>query len=184
MFPVLLRSPVLQLTLDQVLALLLPPALVLAVALSLAPTLVLAMALSLALGQFLAMVLVKVPVLLLELAQALALALRLAPALLKGSEISGQICSLIIPPGVPTASGNLRNNQPGNFCKSQNLVLEGYGNPKKLKGSLSFTTDHYHGAIAFSTTGRKREPPITWIKSQVHKMALRVSSSDMGTRDC
>uniref|UniRef100_A0A8C0KYH3 Uncharacterized protein n=1 Tax=Canis lupus dingo TaxID=286419 RepID=A0A8C0KYH3_CANLU len=32
--------------------------------------------------------------------------------------------------------------------------------------------------------GNPREPPTTWIKSQACKMALRVSSFDMDTRDC
>uniref|UniRef100_A0A8C0XNU1 Uncharacterized protein n=1 Tax=Castor canadensis TaxID=51338 RepID=A0A8C0XNU1_CASCN len=35
-----------------------------------------------------------------------------------------------------------------------------------------------------SSGGSAGEPPTTWIKSQSHRMAPRVSSSDMDTRDC
>lgn len=38
--------------------------------------------------------------------------------------------------------------------------------------------------ILVTQLGAHREPPTTWIKSQACRMALRVSSSDMDTRDC
>lgn len=37
--------------------------------------------------------------------------------------------------------------------------------------------------IMVTQLGAHREPPTTWIKSQACKMALRVSSFDMDTRD-
>jgi hypothetical protein len=112
------------------------------------------MPLVLAMGLSLALVLV----LPLELIQVLVLALAQSSvsALLKGSKTSSQICTLIIPPGVITATRSLRNNHAGNFYKSQNLVPEEYGNPQRLKGSLSFSMKHCHGDSVSSTTGRKR----------------------------
>lgn len=137
-------------------------ALVLKVALSLDSTLVLALPLALTLALVLTLpldktlVLPQVLVLPLELVQALPQALSPGPALLKGSETLGQISVLIIPPGINTATGSLRNNQLGNLCKSQNLVPEGYGKPQKVKGSLSFSMKQCQGASASCTTGRKR----------------------------
>lgn len=38
--------------------------------------------------------------------------------------------------------------------------------------------------IMVTQLGAHREPQTTWIKSQACRVALRVSSSDMATRDC
>lgn len=38
--------------------------------------------------------------------------------------------------------------------------------------------------IMVTQLGAHREPQTTWIKSQACRVALRVSSSDMDTRDC
>lgn len=145
MFPVSPRIPVLQMTLALVLALFLAPVLVLAMALVLAVTLVEALVLVLAL----------VLPLTLSLVQMVAMTLSSAPPISQASETSGQSWSLIVPPGITTATGNLGNN-PGNFCKSQNLVPEGTGRPPRLKGTVRFSVKHCHGATAFSTTGRRR----------------------------
>lgn len=167
--PILLEIPTLQMILSLAKALFLAPAL----------TLFLAPALAL----FLAPALVLVLPLILGIVQAVAMTLGSAPLLLQASETQGQIWSLIMPPGVTTATGSLRNN-PGNFCKYQNLAPEDTGSPLRLKGRVRYPVKHCHGASAFSTTGRRREPPTTWIKSQACKMALRVSFSDMDTRGC
>ncbi|XP_061055178.1 sperm-associated antigen 8 [Eubalaena glacialis] len=110
-----------------------------ALTLVLAPVLVLAVALVKVLATALVEALVLLLPLILGIDQALARALVSAPLLLQASENPGQICSVIMPPGVTTATGSLRNN-PGNFCKSQNLVPEGCGSPLRLKGQRA--TNH------------------------------------------
>ena len=139
MFPILLRIPVLQKTLALVLALFLAPVLVPAMALVKTLVLILALVLLLTLG----------------LVQAVAMTVSPAPTIFQVSEPPKQIWSLIMPPGITTATGH-RGNNPGNFCKSQNLVPEGIGRPLRLKGSVRFPMKHCHGATAFSTTGRRR----------------------------
>lgn len=145
MLPVSPRIPVLQMTVALVLALLLAPVLVLAMALALAVTLVKGLVLILAL----------VLPLNLDLIQTVAMTLSSASAVSQASETLGQSWSLIIPAGITTAVGNLRNN-PGKVCKSQNLVHEGNGRPPNLKRSVWFSKKHCHGDTAFSTTGRRR----------------------------
>ena len=145
-FPVSARIPVLQMTLALVPSLFLAPVLVLAMALALAVTLVKALVLILAL----------VLPLTLGLVQTVAMTLSSAPTVSQASETLGKSWSLTIPPGITTATtGNLRNN-PGNFCKFQDLVPKGNRRPPRLKGSVRFSMKHCHGATAFSTTGRRR----------------------------
>lgn len=146
--PALLKIPVLQVTLALALALLLA----LALTLFLAPVLVLAVAL--ALVKALVLILALILPVTLGLIQAVAMTLSLAPTLFQALEVPGQTQSPIMPPGI-TAKGSLRNN-PGNFCKPQNLVSEGYGSPPMLKRSVRLLVRHCHGAGAFSTTGRRR----------------------------
>lgn len=124
--------------------------LALALALFLAQDLVLAVALVKTLDLILALVL---PVTL-GLIQSMAMTLSSTLTHFQASEVPGQTWSLIMPPGI-TTTGSLRNH-PGNFCKSQDLVPEGYRSPLKLKGSIRFSMKHCQGASAFSTTGKRR----------------------------
>lgn len=172
MFPVLLGIPVLQMTLVLALDLFLVPGLVLAVALALAMALVLAVALVKALFLILALILVLLQSVTLALVQAMAMTLSSVPSLFQVLEIPGQTWSLIMPPGI-IAMESLRNN-PGNLCKSQNLVPEGYGSPLRLKGNVKFSVKHCPGASAFSTTGRKRYRALTC------PLFLKVAPTSMG----
>lgn len=151
-FPMLLGIPMLQMTFALAMALFLAPALALFLAPALAPVLTPVVILAVAL----ALALVLVLPLILGIVQAMVMPLGSVPLLRQASEAPGHIWSLIMPPGVTTATGSLGSN-PGNVCKSRNLVPEGYGSPQRLKGLVKFSMKHCHGASAFSTTGRRRD---------------------------
>lgn len=105
-----------------------------------------------------------------------------APVFLRGSKTRHQT-SLILAHGNGTTAVCHATN-PGNLCKSQNPESEGHGNPQRWRGNLSSSVKHVRVASVSFTTGMKREPPTTWIKSRHRKMALRVTSSDTDTRGC
>lgn len=56
--------------------------------------------------------------------------------------------------------------------------------PNFLGEAVVYDEGGYQEGYPGHSTWAHREPPTTWIKSQACKMALRVSSSAMDTRDC